>query len=114
MSDQPKWWWAVVFVGILALFIAKYVETSDWTLATVQVLSLVTLITLMVGAVSILLFFTAKRPMTAMAYTAVGISLLGLLSLLFLQVPLMRLMLFVALAVFAAIVFVVADWLKTR
>lgn len=108
-----KHWWPVLG-GLAVLFVVRYVETSDLALATIPVLTLVTFISLVAAVVSFLLILLTKQTIKASTYMAAGVSLLGLLSLYLLQISPKRLMIFVALAIFVAIIFVLVDWLKGR
>lgn len=104
-------WW---ILACIVLFAAKYTETSDLAEAAKQAVALVTFFSVVVATVSVLLFFLAKKPICFNGYLSAGISVFGVLSLLLLSVPIRVLLVYLSLAFFVSLIFVLADWMKGR
>lgn len=112
MLGYRKSLWYLGVVGLVVLFIVNYFELSDWRQAIIPVLSVLALVSLLVGFASLLLTF--KQRVTAEAFIGSAVGLASLVMLWLLGVTLSRLLIFVALSFFASLVFVLANWVKGR
>jgi hypothetical protein len=112
MLGYRKSLWYLGVVGLVVLFIVNYFELSDWRQAIIPVLSVLALVSLLVGFASLLLTFKQRATAEAFIGSAVGLASLAMLWLL--GVTLSRLLIFVALSFFASLVFVLANWVKGR